>query len=279
MKLNIKLGVVMIMIVAATTTVSCEKIGKNEEGKIVIKRDTKNKQYKKTVVKLLEEKYGEPFEIKQEGGTFAATESSTVKFVCNPVSDPDKFCFVRLEKDLSGIKDDYINRIMEKKLEEYLTPKAKEIFGEEVILKPFIGGVGAQNKYTSLDMDVVDFMKLNKGEGYSIDIFVKSDGNIDKDKEAKSIDNLINNIVSQNVMDSATFVAWYVNSTTYYDVTNKIYKLAFEEEEFEYYTDKSKTYTSSTGTIDKGVSSYSIENIRKTFDKFDEKERENMEGK
>ncbi|MGL5087431.1 MAG: hypothetical protein ACRC68_17220, partial [Clostridium sp.] len=170
MKVNIKLGVVMIMIIAATTTISCEKIGKNEEGKIVIKRETKNKQYKETVLKLLEEKYGEPFEIMQEGGTFAATESSTVKFICNPVSDPDKFCFVRLEKDLSGIKDDYINRIMEKKLEEYLTPKAKEIFGEEVILKPSIGGVGVQNEYTSLDMDVVEFFRLNSGESYAMDI-------------------------------------------------------------------------------------------------------------
>ena len=143
-----------------------------------------NNDYEAVALQTLEERYGEEFEVKQIGGTFGAL-NDTKKLVLYPVSNPDKFFFVEVEKDLSEVHDNYINRLMEEKLNEMLTPIAKELFGEEVKVQSIFDDL--YNEYDSLDMNVVDFMNNNENCSYVLDIFIDGGENIDKSQEAVKI--------------------------------------------------------------------------------------------
>ncbi len=122
-----KIGGIILMMVLGSSFTGCSKNFAHD--------------YKELALQTLEERYGEEFEIKQFGGTFGAL-NDTKKLVCYPVSNPDKFFFVEVERDLAEVHDNYINRIMEEKLNAKLTPIAKDIFGEEVKIQSFF-----DNKY------------------------------------------------------------------------------------------------------------------------------------
>ena len=198
-----------------------------------------NSDYKKAALEKLEERYGEEFEIKQLGGTFGAL-NDTKKLVCYPVSSPDKFCFVEVEKDLSEVHDNYINRIMEDKLNEKLTPIAKEIFGEEVKIQSFFDN--KYNQYDSLDMDVVDFMNKNQDCSYVLGIFIDRSESIDKLKEAEKIYLFGEELLKINILNKNFSNVWYLKKEEFLKVETQFYKIKFQGSIAEYYIDQEKIY-------------------------------------
>ena len=198
-----------------------------------------NSDYKKAALEKLEERYGEEFEIKQLGGTFGAL-NDTKKLVCYPVSSPDKFCFVEVEKDLSEVHDNYINRIMEEKLNEKLTPIAKELFGEEVKIQSFFDN--KYNEYDSIDMDVVDFMNNNHNCSYVLDVFIDGGENIDKFQEAEKISVFGQRLLENNILNTNSVNIWYLKGGEYNNVESKYYNIRFEGSVVEHYLDESKIY-------------------------------------
>ena len=221
-----------------------------------------NSDYKKAALEKLEERYGEEFEIKQLGGTFGAL-NDTKKLVCYPVSSPDKFCFVEVEKDLSEVHDNYINRIMEGKLNEKLTPVAKELFGEKVKVQSFFDD--EYNEYDSLDMDVVDFMNKNDRCSYVLDIFIDGGENIDKLQEAEKIYLFGEKLLENKLLNENLVNIWYLKNDEFSKVEEKYYDLYFYEDNFEYYHKEDKIYNTSWFEITNKNIPQTIENIENSF--------------
>ena len=221
-----------------------------------------NSDYKKAALEKLEERYGEEFEIKQLGGTFGAL-NDTKKLVCYPVSSPDKFCFVEVEKDLSEVHDNYINRIMEGKLNEKLTPIAKELFGEKVKVQSFFDN--KYNEYDSLDMDVVDFMNNNHNCSYVLSIFVDGGENMDKSQEAEKIKIFGEKLLEINLLNKNFSNIWYLKNDGFSKVEEKYYYLTFDGEYVEYYLKEEKIYNTAWFEIVNKKMSTSKDDIINTF--------------
>ena len=200
---------------------------------------TSDNDYKKAALETLEERYGEEFDIKQLGGTFGAL-NKTKKLVCYPVSSPDKFFYVEVEKDLSEVHDNYINRIMEEKLNEMLTPIAKELFGEEVKVQSYFAH--KYNEYDSLDMNVVDFMNRNDNCTYVLSIFVRGGENIDKSIEAEKISIFGQKLLENNILSTNSVSIWYTKDDEYNNVESKYYDIIFERSVAKYYLNADKIY-------------------------------------
>ena len=218
--------------------------------------------YKEAALNSLEDKYGEEFEIKQLGGTFGAL-NDTKKLVCYPVSSPDKFIFVEVEKDLSEVHDNYINRIMEEKLNEMLTPIAKELFGEEVKVQSFFES--RYNKYDSLDMNVVDFMNKNDRCSYVLDIFIDGGENIDKSQEAEKISIFGQKLLENNMFSENSVNIWYIKSDEYNNVESKYYNIWFEGTVVKYYLDENKIYNTAWFKIKEKKMHHKTEDIINSF--------------
>ena len=219
--------------------------------------------YKKAALNSLENKYGEEFEIKQLGGTFGAL-NDTKKLVCYPASSPDKFFFVEVEKDLSEVHDNYINRIMEERLNEKLTPIAKEIFGEEVKVQSFFDD--KYNKYDSLDMNVVDFMSENDRCSYVLDIFIDGGEDIDKSQEAEKIGDFGQKLLKNNILNKNFVNIWYLKGDEFSKVEEKYYDLVFYGESVEYYLKEDKIYNTASLEIKDKKVFYTIKDIEKSFE-------------
>ena len=223
---------------------------------------TSDNDYKKAALETLEERYGEEFDIKQLGGTFGAL-NKTKKLVCYPVSSPDKFFYVEVEKDLSEVHDNYINRIMEEKLNEMLTPIAKEIFGEKVKIQSMFDH--QYNEYDSLDMNVVDFMNINYRCTYVLNIFIDGGENIDKSQEAEKISIFGQKLLENNLFSTNSVNIWYTKDDEYNNVESKYYDIAFEGSIVEYYLNEDKIYNTAWFKIVDKKMHHTTEDIINSF--------------
>ena len=223
---------------------------------------TSDNDYKKAALETLEERYGEEFEIKQLGGTFGVL-NDTKKLVCYPVSSPDKFFYVEVEKDLSEVHDNYINRIMEEKLNGMLTPIAKEIFGEKVKVQSFFDN--QYNEYDSLDMNVVDFMNRNYRCSYVLAIFIDGGENIDKSQEAEKINLFGEKLLENNVLNKNFVNVWYLREGEFSKVEDKYYDLTFDGENVKYYFKEDKIYNMTWFEIVDKKMQNTIEDIINSF--------------
>ena len=125
------LGGILIMSIGLNITGCSNGESESENDKENV---NKNKSYSEVALEALEERYGEPFELRQIGGTFGANRN-TKKLICNPVSNPNTYCFVEVESDKTEVHDDYANRIMEERYAVMLEEEAKKIFDEELNIK------------------------------------------------------------------------------------------------------------------------------------------------
>lgn len=246
------LGVV-IMVSIGLTLAGC---GINKSNK------SEGKDYKEYALETLQERYGEEFEIKQVGGTFAAYRK-TKKLICNPVDDKDQFIFVEVEPDLSEVYDNYINKIMSDKLFGDINKKAKEIFGENTNTK--LEFYGFYNKYTSLDMDAIDFLNDNIGEGYGVDIFIKADGHIDIGVEAEKLDRFTKNLLGLGIKSFCGIDVRYIGEGEYNKVDEKFNKLQFENKMNDYYKQSDQIYNSCASFIEEQKQSSDLEELISTF--------------
>lgn len=241
-------------------------IGLTLSGCVLDKSNKSNKKdYKEYALETLEKRYGEEFEIKQVGGTFAAYKD-TKKLICNPISDKDQFIFVEVERDLSEVYDDYINKIMSDKLLANISEKAKEVYGENINIKLKIGG--SYNKYTSIDMDVADFLKINSIEPYMMDIFIKSHGQINKDIEGEKLDRFTKYLLSGDIKNDSIIVPWYIGESEYNKVDSMYNKLDFENKMYDYYRASDELYSEGYSTIEKQKQTYNLQEIINEFESY-----------
>ena len=205
--------------------------------------ENKNKNYAEVALEALEERYGEPFEVRQVGGTFGAYRRNTKKLICNPVSNPNTYCFVEVESDKTEVHDDYANRIMEERFAVMLEEEAKKIFDEELNIKVYFNPF--YDRYSYLDMDPIEFYKDNVHSEYSIDIFINSNGNIDKNVEAQKMLSFSNRVLEIGLDKNSGIWFWYCKEDTYDEVNESYYLSYLSGDMYEYYSDENRTYNNS----------------------------------
>ena len=227
----------------------------------------KNKSYSEVALETLEERYGEPFELRQAGGTFGATRN-TKKLICNPVSNPNTYCFVEVESDKTEVHDDYANRIMEERYAVMLEEEAKKIFNEElnvkVSLNPFY------DRYQYLDMEPMEFYKDNVHSHYMIYIFINSDGNIDKVAEAEKMLKFAEKVLELGMYKTSGVRFLYCKKETYDDVDNSFYNadLNSSTSAYKYYAEENRIYTSKKIGIEDKKIEEEYNSVEKLIDEF-----------
>ena len=232
------LGGILIMSIGLNITGCSDGKGGNDNENV-----NKNKSYSEVALEVLEERYGEPFELRQIGGTFGAYRRNTRKLICNPVSNPNTYCFVEVESDKTEDHDDYSDRIMEERFAVMLEEEAKKIFEDEINIKLKFNSF--YDGYQYLDMDLLEFYKNNVYPQYSIDIFINSNGNIDKNAEAQKMLSFSNMVLESGLNENSGIWFWYCKEDTYDEVNESYYLSYLSGEMYEYYSDENRTYNNS----------------------------------
>ena len=223
----------------------------------------KNKSYSEVALEALEERYGEPFELRQAGGTFGANRN-TKKLICNPVSNPNTYCFVEVESDKTEVHDDYADRIMEERYAVMLEEEAKKIFNEELNIK--IKFNSFYDGYQYLDMDWIEYYKNNVYPEYSINIFINSNGDIDKSVESEKLLNFSDIVMNKGLTKNSGIWIWYCKEETYEEIDNSFYIAKLSNEMYKYYSDENRTYNNSFIEIKGGQLEQDINGVIDNFE-------------
>ncbi|MGL5646317.1 MAG: hypothetical protein ACRDDY_00580 [Clostridium sp.] len=236
MKLK-KIGILIIPIIVGFSIMGCdivyEKVMDSVYGEADMDGNRLN-EYEKFALENLKRKYGEEFVIVQRGGTHGANRQ-TKKFLAAPKANENIPFTLEVDYEKTETIDDYINIIMEEKLAKLVEKDVKEVFGDDVNIKATMSGYF--KKYDSIDMDVLEFIKVNT-HPFAIDIFIKTNEDIDKNGENKKIDKylkIFENIGMNNDIDIA-FI--YIKENFYYDINKDFYNSRLDSTDDSYYTNK-----------------------------------------
>ena len=222
----------------------------------------KPNNYKEYALQELENKYGEKFEIKQTGGTFGATNDNK-KLMCYPVSDKNAWFEVQVEKDLSKVYDDYQARLLEKLVAEKLEKETREVFGEEVTIKPYITTGYLNDK--KIDFDNFNFEEYMKEEGPDIVLYLFIN-RINNSQDAETIYNYVSNMNKYNMGKIFMASIYYLKEDAYKDVDKQYAMLRDRDEFYDYFLDKEVTYTNVICEMKDGVILESIEEINEKLE-------------
>ncbi|MBB6716898.1 hypothetical protein [Clostridium gasigenes] len=257
------LGVVIMVGIGITLSGCGDKknTGSSNEQGISDLNEDGVKNYKDAALKALEERYGEEFEIKQVGSTFAGKRGGK-KLICNPVSNPAKFCFVEVAPKSLEVYDDYTNRIMEIKLGKLLEENSKDLFGDQVRVKLAFDPI--YDKHTFSDMDPIAFFKKNT-LGYAMDVFIKSDGNINKSEEAIKVGIFMNKLITLGLDKSNYVIIWYCTEDVYSNLDNEFYELQLRGNTVKFYEDSQKSYNRTHAEIKDNEVKESVNQIEENF--------------
>ncbi|MBB6716900.1 hypothetical protein [Clostridium gasigenes] len=258
------LGIVIMVGIGITLSGCGDKksTGSSNEQGISDLNEDGVKNYKDAALKALEERYGEEFEIKQVGGTFTSRVHGK-KLICNPISNPDKFCFVEVDSKSLEVYDDYTNRIMEIKLGKLLEENSKDIFGVDVRIKPTFDTV--YDKHTFLGMEPIEFFKENTLGG-AIHIFIKSDGNINKSEESIKVEKFINRLITLGLDERSIVAVWYCNKDVYSNIDSEFNQLQLRNNVTKFYNASENSYNGTYAEIKDNKLKQSVKEIEDNFD-------------
>lgn len=253
-----KLKVLILIILSIFLVIGLLVLGNkilNKVGEKIVEKSKQN-NYKTKTLEILKEKYGEEFAIKQTGGNFGATRN-TRKLVCYPVSNPNDSFNVEVKRDLSKVYDEYFNRIMEHQLEELVIPYAKEVFGDEVIVKAYL--VGMFYEY-STDMDIKEYLDENNPPK-SIYIFINTKENDFISEESEKIYLFLEKLAGSGFANKASVSFFLIKPEEYINVNEEFYRQKEKEDIWTFYRDKEKIITGAKFKIIDNKVSVGIEDI------------------
>ena len=235
-----KLKVLILIILSIFLVIGLLVLGNkilNKVGEKIVEKSKQN-NYKTKTLEILKEKYGEEFAIKQTGGTFGATRN-TRKLVCYPVNNPNDSFNVEVKRDLSKVYDEYFNRIMEHQLEDLVTPYAKEVFGDEVIVKAYL--VGMFYEY-STDMDIKEYLEENnipKG----LYLFINIDKNELSYEDSEKIKIFLEKIAMTCFGNDISISFFFIKPDSYVKVEEEFYNEKKSDNIWKFYLDRDKIIT------------------------------------
>lgn len=241
------LSIIFIILIIGT---GCEKVET---------QDNNQPEYINVALNKLQEKYGEEFEVSHIGGSFGATRD-TYKLICNPINNINQKFNVEVSRNLTNVEDGYIGNIMAQKLEKKLNDTISTILGEEVNVKLDIDGMFT--KYESDDMDVLEYLKENKGTTIASFVFINKSSDIGFKEEADKIYKVMEEILSL-FENNITISFIYTKEKCF----NNIEQDYYEQKNYglnnlvDYYKIKDNSYTRALGRNSYGKVQYSKEEI------------------
>ena len=241
-----KLKVLILIILSIFLVIGLLVLGNkilNKVGEKIVEISKQN-NYKTKTLEILKEKYGEEFAIKQTGGNFGATRN-TRKLVCYPVNNPNDSFNVEVERDLSEVYDEYFNRIMEHQLEDLVTPYAKEVFGDEVIVKAYLEGMFYDY---STDMDINQYLEKNnipKG----LYLFINIDKNELSYEDSEKIKIFLEKIAGTWFGNKSSISLFFIKPDSYVKVDEEFYNEKKSQNIVKFYLDKEKIITGGSFNI------------------------------
>ena len=204
-----------------------------------IDKNDKPNNYKEYALQELENKYGEKFEIKQTGGTFGATNDNK-KLMCYPVSDKNAWFEVQVEKDLSKVYDDYQARLLEKLVAEKLEKETREVFGEEVTIKPYITTGYLNDK--KIDFDTFDLGTYIEQEDPDVilNVFINRENN---NEDAAQIYNYIDSMNSYGINKDVMGIFYFLKEDCYKDLEKEYYERIGKDKFYSYFYSSERSYS------------------------------------
>ena len=262
-----KLKVLILIILSIFLVIGLLVLGNkilNKVGEKIVEKSKQN-NYKTKTLEILKEKYGEEFAMKQTGGTFGATRN-TRKLVCYPVSNPNDSFNVEVKRDLSKVYDEYFNRIMEHQLEELVIPYAKEVFGDEVVVKPYLEGMFYNY---STGMDIKEYLRDNNPP-ILLYVFIKSNKEELSSEDNANIKLFLEKITEFNFIEEASISFFFTRSEVYNKIEEDIYEQKEKQNIWAFYRDKDKIITGAKFKIIDSKVSVDLEEISNELQRMKE---------
>jgi len=222
----------------------------------------KNVDGAKIIESHLKEKYGEEFVVDAIGGGSGTIPKNTLKAEAYAKDKPHKLFKVEISKDLETVWDSYMNVVMAEKLDGIVTELAKPLFSEDIwVTTEFDSGGFAMPDPELTDRDLP--IKNYYYHSALISVFIQRDMQIDKEQEAKQIDTMLNELISQDIKRAFVSV-FYVQP----EILTKISTIYYQEEDiYDYCRNESNCLNFTAVKIVDSKIVKSIMEIREDFQK------------
>lgn len=145
-------------------------------------------EWEKQTRELLQEKYGEDFEILSVGKSYGNMGNATYTALCRPMLDEDCLFLTEADKDGEYFQDEYISTLISEKIENALDQ------GLEGVANDCYIHVAPGSKYVDsadTDMTLGEFLQMNPKNRFAVYAAVKGDS-----RQAEEIINRLNHVLA-----------------------------------------------------------------------------------
>ncbi|MFB0843423.1 hypothetical protein [Paenibacillus oleatilyticus] len=254
MNFNGRLVLRIVMLLSLVTLMGCGQKYKDAEDKMT---------------RYLNEKYGEEFVVENVGGGYGSGifSTDTIKAEAYPPNSPRHRFRAEITKDFSKVWDNYMNMIMADKFDEKMIKVSQEVFEQKDIwVKTNLDSGGLSFPARDLNnknMSIEDYFKAEAINGLAVDLFIKSEPDIDKERQAEKVDQLVDRILALEEFKHGFISVFYLKPSAFEHVSTEFYTVG---EALHYYTQKEMSYTYTFTKIFDAKKVYSVQEILSHFD-------------
>ncbi|MFB6367021.1 hypothetical protein ACFCP7_23835 [Paenibacillus elgii] len=254
MNLNGRLVLQIVMLLSLVTLMGCGREYKDAGEKMTL---------------YLNEKYGEEFVIENVGGGYGTGifSTDTIKAEAYPKHSPRHRFRVEITKDFSKVWDNYMNMIMADKFDEKMMKVSQEVFEQKDIwVKTHLDSGGLSFPARDLNnknISIEDYFKSEAINGLAVDLFIKSEPNVNKGRQAEKVDKLVDKILALEEFQHGFISVFYLKPSPFEHVSTEFYTVG---EALHYYTQKEMSYTHTFAKFFDAKKVYSVQEILSHFD-------------
>ncbi|MCP3776053.1 hypothetical protein NLX71_22585 [Paenibacillus sp. MZ04-78.2] len=255
MNLNGRLVLRIVMLLSLVTLMGCGQEYKDAGEKMT---------------RYLNDKYGEEFVIENVGGGYGSGvfSTDTIKAEAYPKHSPRHRFRAEISKDFSKVWDNYMNMIMADKFDAKMMKVSQEVFEQkDVWVKSYLNSGGLAFPARDLNnknMSIEDYFKAEQLYGIAIDVFIKSEPDIDKEREAEKVDQLVAKIVELQEFKNGAIDVYYLKPSSFERVSTDFFTVKVP---IDYYRQKEVSYAHTFAEISDGKKKYTVKEILSHFDR------------
>jgi hypothetical protein len=213
----------------------------------------------------LKEKYGEEFKVEKIGDGYGTVTTNTLKALVSSKVDPNKNFDVEITKDLNKVWDKYMNVVMSEKMDPSATKMAESVFGQEVWVKSNLSSRGHSFPDANLNdpkMEVKEYLGSQSDVSVLLDIFIKSDGKVDVEKEAVKLELLADELIAFGTKN-ANISVYYIDESQFSKIESEY--SAQGERVFKYFSEDGRSYYTTWMEIEDSNKQQSLAEITQNF--------------
>jgi hypothetical protein len=166
--------------------------------------------------------------------------------------------------------DSYMNTIMADKLGKQVTEMAQQNYASEAIVKSSMSSGGLpypDRKLNNKEMSIQDFLTETPKTQICLFIFLKNNGSIDGGAEADKINKLADQLMGQGIKTSFIDLdVFYLKPESFSGINGEFKDFSDNNEAFEYYSNKERSYANAGISIEDGVKQETQEEIKRNLE-------------